>query len=63
MHSKYIGHPILGDSLYGNESRLISRQALHAYKISFIHPISKEKICIEIDLPDDMKNVLNMFSN
>ena len=36
VHSSYIGHPILGDDLYGNKSSLIYRQALHSYKISFI---------------------------
>lgn len=41
VHSKYINHPILGDSLYGNSSSIISRQALHAYKITFVHPIEK----------------------
>lgn len=35
----YIGHPIVGDSLYGNESDLITRQALHAYKVEFIHQL------------------------
>lgn len=58
LHSKYIGHPILGDSLYGNKSTLISRQALHAYKITFIHPINKEKIILEIDFPDDIKKII-----
>ena len=58
LQSKYIGHPILSDSLYGNKSTLISRQALHAYKITFIHPINKEKIILEIDLPDDIKNII-----
>ena len=33
VHTAYIGHPILGYSLYGNESNLINRQALHAYKV------------------------------
>jgi len=55
VHSKYIGHPIVGDSLYGFESNLISRQALHAYEVSFIHPISKGNITITSNLPDDMK--------
>ena len=55
VHAKYIGHPILGDSLYGNESDLILRHALHAYKIEFVHPISKEKLSFEIDLPEDFK--------
>lgn len=58
LHSKYLGNPIIGDTLYGKESDLINRQALHAYKISFIHPISKENIILEIDLPDDMKKIL-----
>ena len=59
VHSKYIGHPILGDTLYGTPSPLISRQALHAYKVSFIHPITKEKIIISAPLPKDMENVIN----
>lgn len=59
VHSKYIGHPIVGDSLYDTESPLISRQALHAYEVSFIHPISKEKIVIHSDLPDDIKSLIN----
>lgn len=58
LHSKHIGHPILGDSLYGNSSYLISRQALHAYKITFIHPISQKTICLETDLPEDMKEIV-----
>ena len=58
IHSKYIGHPILGDTLYGDESDIISRQALHAYKISFIHPISKDKIEIVSKIPDDMMNII-----
>lgn len=59
VHSKYINHPILGDSLYGSKSDLISRQALHSFKISFIHPITNELIKFEIDLPEDMKSILN----
>lgn len=58
VHSKYIGHPILGDSLYGEKSALISRQALHAYKITFIHPLTKEKLYFEAPLPEDIKNII-----
>ncbi len=58
VHSKHINHPILGDSLYGNKSSLISRQALHAYKISFIHPITNINLEFEIELPQDMKDIL-----
>lgn len=58
VHSKFIGHPLLGDTLYGNSSPLISRQALHAYKISFIHPITKEFLNFEIPLPEDINNII-----
>lgn len=57
VHSKYIGHPILGDSLYGSPSKLIARQALHAYKICFVHPITNQKMTFEIPLPEDMKQL------
>lgn len=62
VHSKYIGHPILGDSLYGNPSSKIPRQALHAYKVTFLHPISKEKIVLETELPEDMKPLDNLVT-
>ena len=55
VHSKFIGHPILGDTLYGKPSNLISRQALHCYKICFSHPISKKHIQICAPIPLDMK--------
>lgn len=58
VHSSYIGHPILGDDLYGNKSSLINRQALHSYKISFIHPKTREKMYFEIDMPQDMFDVI-----
>lgn len=58
VHTAAIGHPILGDTLYGNKSALISRQALHSYKISCIHPITKENLIFENLLPKDMVKIL-----
>lgn len=58
VHSKYIGHSILGDSLYGNISSIINRQALHAYKISFIHPIFNTNCIFESPIPEDMKRII-----
>lgn len=58
VHSMYVGNPLLGDTLYATKSNLITRQALHAYKVAFIHPISKENIEITADLPDDMKKII-----
>lgn len=57
VHSKFINHPILGDSLYGTESPLINRQALHSYYLKFIHPITRKEMEFIIDLPDDMKKL------
>lgn len=59
VHLSYIGHPILGDTLYGTTSHLIDRQALHAYKISFIHPITNIKVNYMAELPNDMKKLIN----
>ena len=59
LHSKHIGHPIIGDTLYENESKLISRQALHCHKISFIHPITKNKLELISSIPEDMKKAIN----
>ena len=55
VHMSYIGHPILGDTLYGNPSNLIQRQALHSYKVEFIHPISREEVTFSTELPSDMQ--------
>lgn len=54
VHMSYIGHPLLGDTLYGNSSDLIDRQALHSFKVSFIHPISKKSITYVAPMPKDI---------
>ena len=60
VHMAYIGHPIVGDSLYGgHESGLINRQALHAYKVEFVHPITNKKMEIQSVIPKDMGILLN----
>lgn len=58
VHSKYIGHAILGDTLYGSPSNLISHQALHAQKVTFVHPITKEILTLEAPLPLDIRNLI-----
>lgn len=62
LHSKYKGVPLLGDYLYNKESDLISRQALHSYKITFIHPITKKSLEFTAKLPDDMNNIITKFN-
>lgn len=54
VHMAHIGHPLLGDTLYGTSSPLISRQALHCYQMRFIHPITKQEVVYRSNLPEDM---------
>lgn len=58
VHFTYLGHSLLSDTLYGVSSPLINRQALHAYEVEFIHPITKQKVKYIADIPDDFKNIL-----
>lgn len=60
VHMAHIGHPIVGDTLYGTKSELINRQALHSYKTSFVHPITGEEIIIRAELPEDMSTLLKI---
>lgn len=57
VHMSAIGHSLVGDTLYGSDfSDSITRQALHSYKISFIHPISHQIVSFTSELPDDIKS-------
>ncbi|SDG98760.1 23S rRNA pseudouridine1911/1915/1917 synthase [Aneurinibacillus thermoaerophilus] len=58
VHMSYMGHPLLGDDLYGGERMLIGRQALHARMLSFPHPRDKRMLSFEAPLPDDMATLL-----
>ncbi len=58
----FCGHPILGDSLYGQSSDLISRQALHAETLTFLHPINKSLMTLRAPLPEDMQSLKKEFS-
>ncbi len=46
VHAKAIGHPIIGDLLYSAPSQYIGRQALHAERLSFVHPVTSDNVCI-----------------
>ena len=54
VHMMSIGHPLIGDFLYHPEDIRMSRQALHAWHLSFTHPITKEKLSFEAPIPEDM---------
>ena len=57
VHFSHIGHPLVGDSLYGSENIReagMERQALHAYKLIFKHPITQKSIEIIAPIPEDI---------
>lgn len=58
VHLAALGCPILGDDLYGEASSLIARQALHAFRLTFQHPITKEDVEILAPPPEDFFRIL-----
>ncbi len=72
VHCSYMGCPLVGDHVYGGNSRHLKkeyqqkdlvdnfpRQALHSYKISFCQPNTNKLLKFEVPLPEDMQNLLN----
>ena len=60
VHMAYIGHPILGDGVYGNPKNRFdfNRQALHAFELSFVHPVSGEQMTFSAPVWPDMQELL-----
>lgn len=76
VHMSHIGHPLIGDEVYGAHFRTKSkklgevgdvvaafpRQALHAFRLAFEHPVSGEPMEFETELPDDMQELLEALA-
>lgn len=58
VHLSYIGHPVLGDDVYGKAYKGLDGQCLHARKIGFIHPSTNEYMEFESPLPDYFESIL-----
>ncbi|RXI98228.1 RluA family pseudouridine synthase [Anaerobacillus alkaliphilus] len=58
VHMAYIGHPLVGDDLYGGKVTKLSRQALHSYQLQFFHPINQEELHFTVHPPEDMGNLI-----
>ncbi len=76
VHLTHIGHPIVGDQVYGSNPKKQSvtpkladvvnsfpRQALHATKLAFNHPITTESLEFETKMPNDMQQLLSAMQN
>ncbi|PFH88099.1 RluA family pseudouridine synthase [Bacillus sp. AFS088145] len=58
VHMSSIGHPLIGDDLYGGNTDRLKRQALHSYQLSFVHPIDHTEKNFETALPADLERLL-----
>ncbi|MFC4620140.1 RluA family pseudouridine synthase [Camelliibacillus cellulosilyticus] len=58
VHFAHIGHPLLGDDLYGGPMTRIRRQALHSYRLTLRHPLTEEVLTFRAPLPEDMRRLL-----
>ena len=77
VHLSHIGHPIVGDRVYGCRRQLraglseeqrqtignFPRQALHAYALGFVHPITDEDIEVTVPIPKDMQQLIAVLSD
>lgn len=69
VHLSSIGHPVLGDSVYGGDkcraakehAKFISGQCLHAYRLELDHPRTGERMRFEAPLPDNMAHLIEIF--
>lgn len=70
VHMHHIGHPLIGDPVYGRERKgfksiletlSFKRQALHAKSLGFIHPVTDERLMFQSALPADMQELLSLL--
>ncbi len=83
VHCAYIGHPIVGDTMYGGRQitiddlaiknqrsktgavetppSLITRQALHAFRLQFVHPTKFHRMTLEAPIPPDMQHIVELL--
>ncbi|MDD2533759.1 MAG: RluA family pseudouridine synthase [Eubacteriales bacterium] len=68
VHCQTIGHPLVGDTLYGQPDDtadkydlILKRQALHAIYLQFMHPISQQLISVHAPLPQDLRGLITLL--
>jgi 23S rRNA pseudouridine1911/1915/1917 synthase len=63
VHLSHLGHPLFGDTLYGGKTLDISRQALHAARLQWIHPFGERQIEVTAALPADIKRLMRRLES
>jgi 23S rRNA pseudouridine1911/1915/1917 synthase len=57
VHLAFKGWPVLGDRVYGTADDSIDRQALHAWRVAFPHPLTRDPVAVEAPVPEDMRRL------
>lgn len=63
VHLSHLGHPIVGDALYGGDASAFSRQALHGERLNFPHPAGEGEVQLEAPWPEDLLGLLHQFQS
>lgn len=61
VHMAFLGHPLAGDTLYGDDTRYMARQGLHCALLRFTQPLTGQEITVRSPLPADMEEALKKF--
>lgn len=58
VHLSSIGHPVVGDTMYGAQGGVLARNFLHSWRISFTQPTSGQRLTVQAPLPEELKEFL-----
>ena len=63
VHMRYIGHPVVGDTKYGTKCKYMDTQGqvLHAHRLTFVHPRTREKMTFVAPLPEYFEKLLDIY--
>ncbi len=65
VHMAHLGHPVVGDATYGRypashwQALGVTRQLLHAFRLSFLHPVLRKELSVSAPIPEDMMRWLD----
>ena len=63
VHLASVGHPLVGDAVYGKKSDLVGRHFLHANRLGFLHPVTEEWLEVRSELPPELDGALSALDS